>query len=134
MRRPRFRQLPHPADVRLAVWGSDEEELVGNAVAGALACALGRVPRARPQSWYVVEGWPEESGERLVRAVNEALFLLYARGQLALAARVTATGLHLATAPLLRGRSPEVEVKAATFHDLEITAGARLRAVLTLDL
>ena len=33
---PRFRQLAHTADVRLAVWGASEAELLANAAAGAL--------------------------------------------------------------------------------------------------
>jgi hypothetical protein len=47
---------------------------------------------------------------------------------------VSAAAVALGTAPMPPGRTPEIEIKAATFHDLEITAGARLRAVITLDL
>ncbi len=134
MTRPRFRRMAHTADVRLAVWGADEAELLRNAVAGALACALGRPPRGTARRWVAVERWPDDLPARLVRAANEALFLLYVRRELTLDLRSGASGAELAVAPLPARRSPATEVKAATFHALDIRRGPRLRAVITLDL
>ncbi len=134
MMHPRFRRLAHTADVRLAIWGDDEEELVRNGVAGALACALDRPVRGSPQTWHTIERWPEELAARLVRAINEALFLLYAWRQVAVDVRLHGTGATLGVAPLPAGWSPAIEVKAATFHDLAVVRRPRLRAVLTLDL
>jgi SHS2 domain-containing protein len=131
---PRFRQLAHTADVRLAVWGADEAELLANAVAGALRCALDRAPRGRPRRWVAVARWPHALPDRLVRAVNEALFHLYVRRELAVAVRCTARGAALGLAPLPAGRSPVTEVKAATFHALRPVTSPRLSALLTLDL
>jgi SHS2 domain-containing protein len=134
MARPRFRRLPHTADLRLAVWGADEGELLANAVAGALRCALDRAPRGRPRRWAAVARWPRALPDRLVRTVNEALFLLYTRHELTLGVRCTARGASLGVAPLPAGWVPVTEVKAATFHALRPAASPRLRAVLTLDL
>jgi SHS2 domain-containing protein len=132
--RPRYRRLAHIADVRLAVWGADEGDLLRNAVRGALACALDRSPSGTPARWVAVERWPDDLPARLVRTVNEALYLLYVRRELVLDVRASATGAALAVAPLPSGWSPVTEVKAATFHALDVGRGPRLRAVITLDL
>jgi SHS2 domain-containing protein len=134
MSRPRFRRLAHTADVRLAIWGDDEEELLDNAVAGALASALDRPVRRAPLQWHTVERWPEELPDRLVRAVNEALFLLYVRRQVVTGVRLGGASATLGVVPLPEGWSAAAEVKAATFHDLAVVRRPRLRAVLTLDL
>jgi len=131
---PRFRRLPHTADVRLAVWGVGESDLLRNAVAGALACALEQAPRGVPARWRRVERWPRTVPGRLVALVNEALFLLYARREVAVTARFGRSGADLGVVPLPRGRTPAAEVKAATFHALRPARGARRSAVLTLDL
>ena len=134
MARPRFRQIAHTADVRLAAWGRDEEELLRNAVLGTLACALGRPPRGEPAHWHAVTSWPEDLRGRLVCAANDALFRLYVRGEVAVDVRLGVDRGYLGVAPLPGGWPLAVEVKAATFHDLAIRRGDRLRAVITLDL
>jgi SHS2 domain-containing protein len=131
---PRFRQLAHTADVRLAVWGASEVELLANAAAGALRCALERTPRGRPRRWIPIARWPRALSDRLVRVVNEALFLLYSRRELTVAVRCTPRGALLGVAPLPDGWMPVTEVKAATFHALRPVTSQRLSALLTLDL
>ena len=134
MSRPRFRTLPHRADLRVAVWGADEAELIRNAVAAAVTLALGRVPRATAQEWLDIRPWPAGLPSRLVRAVNEALFHLYARHEFAVGFESTARGARLALAPLPPGCRPDLEVKAATYHDLRPRrGGGRLSALITLD-
>ncbi len=134
MRRPRFRTLPHRADLRVAVWGDDEEDLVANAVAAAMALAIGR--RARPEALRRarIAPWPAGLEARLVRAVNEALFALYTRGEAAGGVEVRRGGATLLVGPLPPGVVPEREIKAATYHDLRTRRrGGRLAALLTLD-
>ena len=131
---PRFRQLAHTADVRLAVWGTSEAELLANAVAGALRCALGRTPRGIPHRWIPVGRWPRALPDRLVRVVNEALFRLYSRREVTVGIRSTPRGALLGVAPLPDGWMPVTEVKAATFHSLRPVTSRRLSALLTLDL
>lgn len=131
---PRFRTLSHRADLRVAVWGDDEEELIGNAVAAALTLALGARPRLSGATWVKIRVWPDDLSSRLVRAVNEALFELYTRRRGAIAFQLTASGARLALAPLPEGCRPELEVKAATYHDLKPRrSGGRLAALMTLD-
>jgi len=134
MTRPRFRTLPHGADLRVAVWGANEEELIRNAVAAANTLALGSLPRLATREWVPIVPWPTGLQSRLVRAVNEALFQLYARHALAVGFERGPRSARLAIAPLPPGRKPELEVKAATYHDLLPRRRARrLAALITLD-
>jgi SHS2 domain-containing protein len=134
MARPRFRTLPHGADLRVAVWGANEEELIRNAVAAAGTLALGSLPRLAARDWVPIVPWPAGLQSRLVRAVNEALFQLYARQVMAVGFELGPRTARLAVAPLPPGRKPELEVKAATYHDLRPRrGGSRLSALITLD-
>jgi len=130
----RFRRLPHTADLRVRIWGESEETLIANAVAAAVRLALDHELRAPAREWHPVVPWPEDAAARLVQTVNEALFLLYARGRVATGFRRDAEGGWLGTVPLDR-RTLHREIKAATFHALSPRRhGATLSAVLTLDL
>jgi SHS2 domain-containing protein len=132
--RPRFRTLAHTADVRIAVWGAREDELIRNAVVAACTLALGGVPPLASLRWAPIVPWPADLPSRLVRAVNEALFHLYQRNEVAVAFTLDPEGARLALAPLPPGRRPEIEVKAATYHDLRPKRRARrLAALITLD-
>ncbi len=134
MARPRFRTLAHGADLRVAVWGDDEEELIRNAVAAAMAMALGRRARGAAARRLAIRPWPSQSAARLVRAVNEALFALYARGEASVGFEAGAAGGTLLVGPLPEGVAPELEIKAATYHDLRPRRrGGRLAATITLD-
>lgn len=134
MRRPRFRTLAHAADVRVAIWGDDEDDLIGNAVLAATTLALGRLPRAAPSGRAAIRPWPRDLPSRLVRVVNEVLFRLYARRELAVGFERDRRGARLVLAPLPAGFRPASEIKAATWHDLRPRPrGGRLSAVMTLD-
>lgn len=134
MSRPRFRTLAHGADLRVAVWGADEAELIRNAVAAACALTLRKVPHLPPCVWVPILPWPSALQSRLVRAINEALFHLYARHELAVGFDLIPGGARLALAPLPPGCRPDMEVKAATYHDLRPRrGGGRLSALITLD-
>jgi len=133
--RPRFRVLPHTADVRLAVWGDDRAELLCHAVVGAVRLALGRPLRRRATRHEVVPSWPTGLERQLVRAVNEALHQLYARRRAAVGLALRGRRAVLALIELPDSRLPELEIKAATFHALAPRRRhGRLSAVLTLDL
>jgi SHS2 domain-containing protein len=134
MARLRWRILPHTADVRLMVWGDDERGLVENAVAGATRIALGRTAARAPTRWTRISRWPRARAGRLVAAVNEALFRLYRHHAVAVALRSDANGAWLGLVDLPVDCRPLVEIKAATFHDLNVQRHHdRLRAVITLD-
>jgi SHS2 domain-containing protein len=134
MAAPRFRRLAHAADVRLAVWGDSEEELLRNAVTGALTCALERpLHGGSGRRRSLVLGARDAAG-RVVSVVNEALFLLYARREIVVDVRLAGDRADLAVAPLPPAWRPVTEVKAATFHDIRVSKYPRRRVVLTLDL
>jgi SHS2 domain-containing protein len=132
--RPRFRTLAHRADLRVAVWGDGEQELIRNAVLAAMSLALGAAPGGRPTRLSPIRPWRGDLASRLVRAVNESLFILYARREVAVRCDASERGAVLALAPLPAGAVPALEIKAATYHDLHPRRRlGRLRAILTLD-
>ncbi len=134
MKGPRFRTLAHGADLRVAVWGDDEEELIRNALAAAMMLALGRRRLPAGCRRVALRPWPPGLAARLVRAVNEALFALYARGDAACGIELGPAGAALVVGPLPGGVVPELEIKAATYHDLRPKRrGGRLSALVTLD-
>jgi len=134
MRRPRFRTLAHAADLRVAVWGGNEAELIQNAILAAGALALGKLHILPVRAWIRVKPWPSDLPARLVRAVNEALFHLYSKGMIAVKFELVPRGARLGLAPLPPGRRPALEIKAATYHDLcPRWRSRRLAAMLTLD-
>lgn len=133
--RPRYRLLPHTADVRVAVWADDERELLDNLVLATTRVVMGRPLHLAASLRAPLEAWPATLEARLVRVANEVTFQLLHR-------RRAGTGLawandlpSLELAPLPPGLQPELEVKAATYHDLRPRRQrGRLSAVLTLDL
>jgi hypothetical protein len=109
--------------------GADPQRRGRRGLAGA-----GRLPRLAARDWIPIVPWPADLQARLVRAVNEALFQLYARHALAVGFDLGPRSARLGIAPLPPDRKPELEVKAATYHDLRLRRGARrLAALLTLD-
>ena len=134
MSRPRFRTLAHGADLRVAIWGDNERELICNAVLAAMTLALGTKPQAAGRRRFAIRPWPQDLPSQLVRAVNEALFALYVRHEIATDFEANAAGATLEVGPLPAGTMPEIEVKAATDHDLRPRRrGGRFGAMLTLD-
>jgi SHS2 domain-containing protein len=135
VRTVRFRQLSHTADLRLAAWGTDEAELVGNAVLGTMHVVLGRDLHATPRDVAAVSPWPTNLSSRLVRATNEALFWLYGHRLVTVGVRIDEAGAELLVAPLPSRWPLELEIKAVTYHDLRpARAAGRWRAILTLDI
>jgi SHS2 domain-containing protein len=131
---PRFRTLAHTADLRIAVWGTDEEGLIRNAIAAAVTVVLGRAPDLPARRWVALRRWPSDLPSRLVRGVNEALFRLYARNEVAVGFEGPAGRARIALATMPPAWHPQTEVKAATYHDLRPRRRAgRLAACLTLD-
>ena len=134
MSRPRFRTLSHRADLRVAVWGDSEEELIANAVLGVMTLALGAPPTIGALRRAAIRPWPDDLPSRLVRAVNESLFSLYARHEVAVGCELAGLRATLVVGPLPPGVVPQVEVKAATYHDLRPRRHRRRHAaILTLD-
>ena len=131
---PRYRTLAHGADLRVAVWGADAEQLLGHAVLAVAALALGAAPRARPTARVPIRPWPDDLASQLVRAANEAIFVLAGRGSLPVGVALEGRRAFLLLAPWPAARPLEREIKAATYHDLRPRRRAgRLAATITLD-
>jgi SHS2 domain-containing protein len=135
MGRPRFRQLPHTADVRLSVYGENEEQLLRNLALGITHLVLGRLPRARPRVQAQVSLPQQTLASRLVRVGNEVVYWLFTRRHAPVDLHLAPEGALLELAPLPPKAQLLFEIKAVTFHALRPQAARdRLRAVLTLDL
>ncbi|MGQ9836032.1 MAG: archease [Thermoanaerobaculaceae bacterium] len=132
---PRFRQLPHTADVRLAIYGRTEEELLLHLALGLGRLVLGHTPSGKPQRETIVRFGTEELGPRLVRFGNEVLFWLFTRHCVTIGVRFKGDEVVLALRALSSREKPLFEVKAVTAHALapQKLAG-RYKAVITLDL
>lgn len=127
--------MPHTADLRLVVWGNSREEICRHAVRGVLHEALGQRPRGTPRHYLPIDDLPEQETLLIARIVNEALFQLYVHGVVATDVRWDGGRPFLGIRPLRPGQLPEIEVKAATLHGLDVTeVDGRWRATLTVDL
>ena len=116
------------------MWGDDRIELLRNAVLGVVRLALGRSPRRRVTRLEVVPSWPIGLDRQLVRVVNEALHYLYTQRSAAVGLVVRGGRAVLELSLLPVDWTPELEIKAATFHALGTRRRrGRLAAVLTLD-
>ncbi len=132
---PRFRLLPHTADVRLAVYGQSHEELLRHLALGLVCFVLGHLPRGRATAHAQLVLPEDDVQAQLVRVGNEVVYWLFTRRQVTV--NLTCQGLtaQLDLRPLPRHRPLPFEIKAVTFHALQLRReGSRLRAVLTLDL
>ena len=135
MGRPRFRQLPHTADVRLAVYGENEEQLLRHLAMGITHLVLGKLCQLPPQLEVPLRFSQNDLASRLVRCGNEVVYWLFARRHAPVGVRLVPEGAALQLAPLPPRARLLFEVKAVTFHALQPqTRGGRLRAVVTLDL
>ena len=130
-----YRQVEHTADVALELWGPDEEALLEQ---GALALVElltdgAAVPATADRQ---VEVEVVDDGDRLVRWLNEVLWLALVDGFVVASARFDLRDPGLLRAHV-RGDSATpivTEIKSATYHDLQIEReGPRLRARVVLD-
>lgn len=129
------RQVEHTADVALELWGPNEAALLEQ---GALAVVElltdGATVAATEERELELEAI--DDGDRLVRWLNEVLWLAMVEGFV-----VAAASFDLEDPGRLRVRvrgdrtTPiATEIKSATYHDLQIVReGSRLRARVVLD-
>ncbi len=136
-RRPRFRLLEHTADVGLTATGETLADALGAAVRGVVAVTFDP-RRIRPREERVVSVTDPDPARRVVRLLDEVVFLEETEGFLPASATVTETSNGL-VARLVGERFDSTRhirvgpaVKAITYHQLEVTPGppARLRLIL----
>ncbi|MGC8917029.1 MAG: archease [Thermoanaerobaculum sp.] len=136
MARIRFRQLPHTADVRLAVYGKNEEELLRHLALGIGRLVLGRTPKGAPHTTSALPLTSPDLGARLVRVGNEVLFWLFTRRHATVDVALQGENARLHLRRLPPTVQPLFEIKAVTAHALKPRQDPQrgLVAVLTLDL
>lgn len=133
------RQVPHTADVALEVWVEDEAALLAEAARAMIDILTeGASVEARDERAVAVDAYDPQ--DRLVRWLNEVLYLAVTEGFLTADAEVDLDGDGDGSRlrARLRGEADaagriRTELKSATYHDLSLAAGpegARARVVL----
>jgi riboflavin kinase/FMN adenylyltransferase len=135
--RYRFREVEHTADLALRVWGQELSDLFVGAARGMYSL-MGVLDEEglMPAAWHDISLEALDRESLLVDWLNELLFLAEIEGQLFVEFRVeelTGTALQ-ARAGGVPAQEPKADVKAATFHNLEIARdGEGWSATITFD-
>lgn len=139
-----YKELDHPADVFLEVWGRDLPELFENALF-ALYDQLAELEGFKVEHAETIAVQAPGNSEALHALLSEALYRFYTKGFVAVQARITAErtidGMVDVTARLegetldRRRHTLLSEVKAVTYHQLavEVVPDGSWRATLLLD-
>jgi SHS2 domain-containing protein len=134
-----WRSLDHTADLELSAWAESEEALLAEAARALVAVMTGSAPPAPDAAWtertLSIEALDAE--DRLVRWLNEVLYLAVHEGFLVRRAAIALSGTGLtatvAGEPGARARL-ETELKSVTYHDLRLErSGGRWRARFVVD-
>ncbi|GMV42092.1 MAG: hypothetical protein AMXMBFR64_38080 [Myxococcales bacterium] len=134
--KPGHRHLEHTADLRLELWADTEEALLAEA-ARAVVSALTEGARIEPKVERHVQLASSDPEDRLIRWMNEIIYLAVTRGFLVAEADVTVTPEGLDAR--LSGEEGawhrvRTELKAATWHELTLVReGGRLVARVVVD-
>ena len=136
-RTPRgYLELDHTADLRLRVWAKTEEELLEQAAQALIDVLTEQAPRQASGVRRLSLGAPDRE-ERLVRWLNEVLFLASAEGFLLTSAelRLSPGGLEARLSGQEHGdQLVRTELKAVTYHSLSVRQDAEgFEAELVVD-
>jgi SHS2 domain-containing protein len=128
------RPLEHTADLALEIWADDLPSLLVEA-ARALIEILTDGATLVPMAERPIEVDAIDDEDRLVRWLNEVIFLALTEGFLVVDADLepTPAGLRGHVRGSIDARTIVTEVKSATYHDLALTRteqGLRARVVL----
>jgi SHS2 domain-containing protein len=117
-----YRTVDHTADVAIEIWASSEEKLLAEGARAVIALLTESSKVTATQSREVhLESMDAE--DRLVRWLNEVLWLALSEGFLAQDAEIRLTGGGLDA--LLSGQAQgqdliRTELKSVTYHDLHL--------------
>ncbi|MFO7698799.1 MAG: archease [Anaerolineae bacterium] len=126
MRRAGFRELEHPADLALQVYGDDLSTLYLNAARGLqhlLRCAAADTLLDTPDTQVSLQSPDLET--LMVDWLGELLYLTeqHGHGWTVHDVRVTSPGALTATVSRARNGRPQRSIKAVTFSGLSIVKG-----------
>ena len=129
----------HTADLALTVWADDEAQMLVEAARAVLAEVFGpTVTDDAPTTARHVEVSALDPADRLVRWINEVLYLAMVEGQRTVAATVELSPpgeleANLQTVPIADNAVVH-EIKAASYHEVSVTPGpARVEGHVVLD-
>jgi SHS2 domain-containing protein len=131
-----WRALNHTADLALAVWADSEPALLAQA-ARALVSVMTEDARPGPRRTYERRALTLEAldpEDRLVRWLNEVIYLAVSEGFLTREADVRLEGAGLSADLAGERGTVATELKSVTYHDLRLAAdGDRWRARFVVD-
>jgi riboflavin kinase/FMN adenylyltransferase len=135
--RYRYREIEHTADLALRVWGQEPSDIFVGAARGMYSLmGVLNDEGLLPVAWHELSLEALDRESLLVDWLNELLFLAEVEGLLFVAFQVeelTGTVLQ-ARAGGVPAQEPKADVKAATFHDLEIVQdGGGWSVTITFD-
>lgn len=137
-RPPGHRFLSHTADTAFEAWGPQRATCYAEAVR-ALVASFAEVTHAQPVDRRLVDFGPAADEDLLVDLLEEVIYLLDARGLVAIRAELRDSedgGLHgqLELAEVSSVQASGAVPKAVTYHALEVEAGAAgWRCRVTID-
>jgi SHS2 domain-containing protein len=130
-----YRQVEHTADLAFELWGPDQAALLDQGTRAVVEVMTGG-PRPQPAQMRTIDLEVVDDEDRLVRWLNELLYLAAIDGFLVAEATfdLSDAGRLRATVRGDTDTAVEDEIKSATYHDLVIERdGPRLRATVVLD-
>lgn len=121
------RWLEHTADIALETWAPDEAALLEEAAQALIAQMTDQAP-LRADAERVIELVALDAEDRLVRWLNEVLWLALSEGFLTTAAtiRLTDVALHARVSGEQQARGKVVsELKSVTYHAVSLARNAQ---------
>lgn len=139
MSRSGYRLFSHTADVGLSAWGPSLDAAFAAAVRGLTSVTF--APAAvRPRDRRTVVVSDDDPARLLVHLLEEVLFLIETEGFLTARATISRDGARLVatlqgeTFDPRRHQRRGPEVKAITYHQIEVQPGPPARVRVILDL
>jgi SHS2 domain-containing protein len=133
-----FAVQDHTADIRLRIWGADQQELFRSALQGAVEILAGRETDSKDAQEVSFTLSAQDMESLLVDFLNEALYVMQTRKAIA-----KAVSFDLLNSTRARGTfslSPvdgfAEDIKAATYHDVNVQrqVDGSLQTIIVFDI
>jgi len=130
------RYIEHTADLALEVWGANEPIMLAEACRAVIEVLTEAAPLAGTHE-HPISLDAIDRGDRLVRLLNEVLYLALVNGFLTIDAKLALHDGGLSGKLVGEAHAADkirTEIKAATYHDLQVTqTPTRMTARVVLD-
>lgn len=132
----KYRQISHTADVGIKVWGQSLEELFKNAVKGMVSIVLDRAFDKKDEHIEIELSAPDNE-DLLVDFLNEMLYKINVDNWIPSKADIQVKDNELKGkifgGKLRPDQEIAVEIKAATYHNIEIKKEEQYNTVIYFD-